>query len=62
MTELTIVQQILSSGLEGAGLCFLLVLTYKVYKMKISTRSKCCGDNLTISTDNSGGEEISSNV
>jgi hypothetical protein len=62
MSELTIVQQILSSGLEGAGLCFLLVLSYKVYKMKISTRSKCCGDNLTISTDNNGGEEITNDV
>ena len=30
-------------GLESAGVLFLVVLSYKLYKMKIHTRSKCCG-------------------
>jgi len=32
-----------SLGLEGAGVLLLVVLSYKLYKMKIHTRSKCCG-------------------
>lgn len=30
-------------GLEGAGVLILVVISYKIYKMKIHTRSKCCG-------------------
>jgi hypothetical protein len=30
-------------GLESAGVLFLVVMSYKLYKMKIHTRSKCCG-------------------
>lgn len=55
MSELSLVHEILTSGLEGAGLIFLLVLSYKVYKMKIKTRSNCCGDSLNIETSNDGG-------
>ena len=32
-----------SLGLEGAGVLLLVVCSYKLYKMKIHTRSKCCG-------------------
>ena len=32
-----------SPGLEGAGVLLLVVCSYKLYKMKIHTRSKCCG-------------------
>ena len=55
MSELSLVHEILTSGLEGAGLIFLLVLSYKVYKMKIKTRSNCCADSLNIETSNDGG-------
>lgn len=55
MSEVSLAQEILTSGLEGAGLIFLLVLSYKVYKMKIKTRSNCCGDSLNIETSNDGG-------
>ena len=48
-------------GLEGALTVFLLVCTYKVYKMKCDIASKCFktdGDNgLEITTHNPGGEE-----
>ena len=30
-------------GLEGAGVLLLVVCAYKLLKMKIHTRSKCCG-------------------
>jgi hypothetical protein len=32
-----------SLGLEGAAVVLLIVCSYKLYKMKIHTRSKCCG-------------------
>ena len=32
-----------SLGLEGAGVLIIVVFSYKIYKMKIHTRSKCCG-------------------
>ncbi len=30
-------------GLEGCGCLLLVVISYKIFKMKIHTRSKCCG-------------------
>jgi hypothetical protein len=42
-----------SLGLEGAGVLFLVVVSYKLFKMKIHTRSKCCG--LLVETLNRGG-------
>lgn len=63
MSEMTLVQQILTSGLEGSTLIFLLVLSYKVYKMRIKTKSNCCGDSFNIETENEGGtQELSSQV
>ena len=50
---------ILEYGLEGAGTILILVIAYKIYKMKITTHSGCCGDKLDgiiIDTQNSGGE------
>ena len=46
---------VLESGLEGAGICLLLVLTYKIYKMKIHTSSSCgwCSSE----THNSGSDD-----
>ena len=35
--------QYTSLGLEGCGCLLLVVISYKIYKMKIHTRSKCCG-------------------
>ena len=32
-----------STGLEGSAVLLLVVISYKIYKMKIHTRSKCCG-------------------
>ena len=59
MSEL---REVLNLGLEGAlTLLFLLVCSFKVYKMKCDIASKCFkgdGDNgLEIVTHNSGGEE-----
>lgn len=54
MSELDIFHTVLESGLEGAGIVFLLVLAYKLYKIRIRTRSNCCDDSLNIETDNEG--------
>ena len=32
-----------SLGLEGAAAVLIIVCSWKIYKMKIHTRSKCCG-------------------
>ena len=47
------------SGLEGAGMILLLVISYKLYKMRIRTHSNCCDGNVDVMTDNPGvaGEE-----
>ena len=54
-------RDILDVGLEGALTIFLIVCSYKVYKMKCDTSSKCFksdGENgLEITTHNPGGEE-----
>lgn len=54
MSEVDVLHTILESGLEGAGIIFLLVLAYKLYKVKIRTRSNCCDDSFNIETENEG--------
>ena len=41
---------------EGVGCLILLVLGYKIYKMRIATRSECCGEAVHIETENKGNE------
>lgn len=42
-------------GLEGAGCILLATIAYKIYKMKIHSRSGCCGDKFVVETLNRGG-------
>ena len=47
------------TGLQGAAIILLLTITYKIYKMKISSESKsdCCeGFHMKLVTKNEGGE------
>ena len=48
--------KILESGLEGSLIIFILTLSFKIYKMKIKTHSKCCGENIEVETENTGGQ------
>lgn len=41
-------------GLQGAGVILLIVISYKIYRMKIHSRSGCCGDKFIIETMNKG--------
>ena len=41
-------------GLEGAGVMLLIVISYKLYKMKIHSRSGCCGNRFIVETMNKG--------
>ncbi len=50
-----ILDTILVSGLEGSGMILLLVISYKIYRMRIKTHSNCCGGNVDVSTFNEGG-------
>ena len=59
MNDCDLYTTILNSGLEGAGIILLAVIAYKIYKMKISTSSKCCDDHVQVSTQNIGGGEES---
>jgi len=54
MSDCDLYKTILESGLEGAAIILLGVIAYKIYKMKISTSSKCCDDNVQIRTQNNG--------
>ena len=47
---------ILEYGIEGSFTILILVIAYKIYKMKITTHSGCCGEKIVIDTQNSGGE------
>jgi len=42
-------------GLESAGCLLLVVIAYKIYKMKIHSKSGCCGDRFVIETMNKAG-------
>ena len=52
--EFTELQSFTKLGLEGAGCLLLCVIAYKIYKMKIHSRSGCCGDKFIIETMNKG--------
>jgi hypothetical protein len=53
-----ILRLLFESGLEGAGILLLLVLSYKVYKVKVRTKSMCCDDNVIIETQNNGTDDV----
>lgn len=44
-----------SIGLESSACLLLVVIAYKIYKMKIHSRSGCCGDKFIIETMNKAG-------
>ena len=46
--------------MEGACSLFIIVCCYKLYRMRISTHSGCCGDSVTIDTHNAGHQESQS--
>lgn len=57
----TIIDKVFEDGIKGAGMCFLLVLAYKVYKMKLTNEmeSNCCeGFKWKFTSQNSGGNEL----
>lgn len=62
MSDCDLAQTVLTSGLEGAGIVLLCVIAYKIYKMRISTQSKCCDDNVLVTTKNDGSGGSGSNV
>ena len=55
-------QDIATISLEGSAVLLLVVITYKVYKMRIHTSSHCCGDAVNIETDNEGGDDMNNLV
>jgi len=49
---------ILSEGYKGSLIIFLMVLSYKIFRMKITTESNCFNGCLKVSTDNDGGGNL----
>jgi len=45
-----------SLSLKGSLSVFILVICYKIYKMKIKTHSGCCGEHIVLDTANEGGQ------
>ena len=41
-------------SVEGAGSAFLIVLAYKVYRLRVASSSSCCDDHLQIRTVSRG--------
>lgn len=42
-------------GLESAACLLLVVIAYKIYRMKVHSKSGCCGDRFVIETMNKAG-------
>ena len=53
--DFTSLQDYTSIGLEGAGVFVVLVIGWKLYKMKCHSRSGCCGDRFMVETMNRAG-------
>ena len=41
-------------SVEGAGSAFLIVLAYKVYRMRIASSSSCCDEHIQLRTVSRG--------
>lgn len=48
-------KQYTSTGLEGAGCLLFVVIAYKIFKMKIHSKSGCCGNRFVVETSNRAG-------
>ena len=46
--------EISSLTLESAAAFILLIAAYKIYKMRCASHSKCCGDQLEMTSFNPG--------
>ena len=42
--------------LEGACSFFIIVLAYRMYKLKCKTTSNCCDEHITVDLENGGVE------
>lgn len=42
--------------LEGACSLFLMVVAYRLYRLKCKTSSNCCDDNIKLDLENGGGQ------
>jgi len=43
--------------LEASASALIMVIVYKIYRMKCKTRSGCCGDQIHFETENIGVQE-----
>ena len=43
--------------LEASASALIMVIVYKIYRMKCKTRSGCCGDQIHFETENVGVQE-----
>ena len=56
--SLEVFSEVLDDGYKGALVLFLCVISYKLYRMKITSESNCCpGFKLTTSNEG-GGDEV----
>lgn len=46
--------QLATYTLESAGTLLLVVMAFKIYKLRIATESDCCGHALRVKTSNRG--------
>ena len=44
--------------LESSVGVFVIVLAYKLYRLKCGTHSRCCGDQLHVDLENAGNNNI----
>jgi hypothetical protein len=56
------ISTLLQSGFKGSMVLFFSVLSYKIYKMRISTESSCFNGCLKLHTYNNGGSADVENV
>jgi len=54
--------QLSKFGLEGAISVLILVAAAKFYRMKIATKSACCGEQILITTESIGANEPVNNL
>ena len=53
---------IVDVSVESAGSILLLVVAYKLFRLKCGTHSKCCHDQLLVDLENPGNPPLTSSV
>tara|TARA_R110002111_G_scaffold39752_4_gene74780 strand:+ start:630 stop:881 length:252 start_codon:yes stop_codon:yes gene_type:complete len=55
--ESSSIHEIVTIGIEGAAVLLLVVVAYKLYRLKVHSKSGCCGEAFLLETISRGASQ-----